>query len=110
MYCIILKGQGDQTIFFVEEDLWDWIHSDPMPGAISWFEPWPNRLQEAIKESPKGARISIGSYENDRALQVSIYVNVPFNVAEDVDMQEEINQWCVDNNVTIVDYYYGYIY
>lgn len=71
VYLIILTGQGDTEIKVVDQETWDWIKSSN-PGKPkntkknSWFDQLvPKSQLDKIGEVPY---ITIGSFENDRAL------------------------------------------
>ena len=60
-HLVVLEGGGDRDIGFVTAQQWEWIHSDPPgDGKSGW--------QEADPETKRRVTVTIGSYENDRAI------------------------------------------
>ena len=78
VYLIVLTGQGDTFIKVVDEETFEWIVSDDLgqpkgeEDASSWEDQLvPASQIEKIKEEEgeyDPLRITIGSYDNDRAL------------------------------------------
>jgi hypothetical protein len=63
-HLVILSGQGDTTISLVTPEQFAWINSPPLDdSATSWIEKDPL--------DGKRVRVTSGSYDNDRALQVN---------------------------------------
>jgi hypothetical protein len=84
VYLIRLQGGGDVDEKFVDEEAWNWIISNDMGqapedvGKGSWIDQnVPDSVMEALRKEylayglhPGGATVplTIGSWENDRAL------------------------------------------
>jgi hypothetical protein len=116
VYLIVVKGQGDEAAAVVDQETWDWIHSDPPKDlGVIWDElpTMPARVRDAIvKEGdPEGGVVTIGSHVNDRALVV-IHIEGAALYASYGDSDEEIwaKKWIRENEHTLVDRYDGMIY
>lgn len=104
MFLISLSGQGDVDLKLVTKEVWDWILT-PFNGKSSGYsEVVPKEVQdEMIKHngSVDEVFVSIGSYENDRALQapgISFWGH------------KELIEYVKNNNIEIVEEFEGYIY
>lgn len=119
IYLIVLQGQGDEYVAVVDQETWDWINSDiPQSAhdddASAWSE-WelmPVRTRNAlIANTRKGDEadplITIGSYENDRAMAVCTASGAALYDAPDV---ADAKKWVKDNGYMIVETYRGCIY
>ena len=121
-YLLVLQGQGDVEAKLVDQETWDWIHSDPErpPDNPSvWEDPnVPEALRARISKErnqglpeacqERGISISSGSWQNDRAVQAP---------ALSVD-EKEMAFWNISEafktakalSLDILDSYHGYIY
>ena len=100
-YIIDLKGHSeDRDIRVVSEATWKWIHTSAKPGESSWREKIPDGPNE---NGDKTANLTIGSYENDRALQCAA-------LASWFESTREARKWAKDNGYEIEDHYSGFIY
>lgn len=105
----MLGGQGDIEYKVVGPETWKWITS-PRPnfgnntyldeiiplGALHEFS-----LLDPQGQSNFSEQITIGSWENDRA----IYAR-----GKDFDNMKDLLDWIKQNNMTVDDEYHGCIY
>lgn len=66
LHLVVLTGQGDTTISLVTADQFEWINSPPplhSAGKSSWIEHDPS--------DNHAVNVTVGSMDNDRALQVN---------------------------------------
>lgn len=112
VYCISLSGGGDTYIYFVDEESWRWITSPPPKGLrtaghLPDTQCPPTQLKLMKLEDPDMEDfpdITIGSYENDRALACRPTEGDTFySVAVAI-------KYATKHNLNIVDDYQGYIY
>lgn len=77
VYLIVLEGQGDLNIKVVDQITWDWIVSDDLGTSESedcgsWVDTTipecQRQLIQAAGDDPNNIEITIGSYNNDRAI------------------------------------------
>jgi hypothetical protein len=114
-YVITLSGQGDTYVFFVDEEVWNWIHdrSLPMPQSVrdgiikecrtdSICGYGPEVTDDEIIEDHQDTD---GSWENDRALRA----HIAFNDAIHDSVGAAMN-WASENGVKVKESYEGYIY
>lgn len=104
MFLISLSGQGDVDLKLVTQEVWDWILTPFNGKGSSYSEVAPKEVQdEMIKHNGKvyDVSVTIGSYENDRALQapgISFWGH------------KELIEYVKNNNIEIVEEFEGYIY
>lgn len=116
---ITLDGIGEKSLFLVPEYVIEWIESPPpdFTNATTVKEPIPDDVVDHLtKEDAKYVDdltvdgqvlcpVTIGSYENDRALHVDISGELSFNTIKDV------MNYLKDNNIELSDLSYdGHIY
>lgn len=108
LYLIVLEGGGDITVALVAGSVWQWIDLPFDSSESGYYEDVPAAvLAEAAKHGsasrfPDGKlRISVGSYDNDRAMAA------PGLQFDDVESAEA---YAAANEVKIEGTYEGYIY
>lgn len=116
MGLVSLSGQGDHYFALVPQDIIDWINREDTPGRhageSAWFDDaTPPALRTALAHDTSCvngcANVTIGSYENDRAL---VAVTSEADCVKCFDSVREMTKWAADNGVEIVDEFYGCIY
>ena len=104
MFLISLSGQGDTDLKLVTQEVWDWVLT-PFNGKGSGYtETVPKAVQEEMMKhngEVYEVNVTIGSYENDRALQAP---GVSFRT------HKELIEYVKKNSVEIVEEFDGYIY
>jgi hypothetical protein len=115
VYLIVLEGQGDVSVALVDYETWEWINS-PKPesakGERAWdeFKMAPEYVQNTLmKYGDDKLIITIGSFQNDRALAASTDGAVWFQYGEYDDIQAA-KEWASVNGYDIEDEFHGYIY
>lgn len=102
VFLIVLEGQGDIDVGLVNQETWDWIHSGYNSNNHAYEEHVPQTILDAYEEKyGKKITISIGSYDNDRAIQSP---KISFSSIEEAMSHIE------KNNCTLVDEFFGCIY
>jgi len=116
LYLIDLSGAGDQYIFLVEKDVFDWINSDDTFGRVGDETSWtdtaaPDAVLAGLEsgspgsdEPGRGPYVSNGSFKNDRALQ-----SLGASVKSFHSMLEFVT-WIKENDVTLGGEFSGSIY
>lgn len=115
-YLLVLQGQGDEYATLVDKETWDWINSPPPKNRTSngWSELsiMPKWIRDACKKSGDDPCITIGSYQNDRALVASM--SEGNGIFADMDSygasEKNARQFAEENGYTIVAEYEGCIY
>jgi hypothetical protein len=101
-YLIILNGQGDTDVILAEAAAQSWI-TGPAPrfsrGAVK--EKIPATVISTHKVGSKTIEITIGSYENDRALQCP---------GDHFGSVKDALEFVKKNGHNVVDEYHGCIY
>jgi len=122
-YLIELRGGGDTYIHLVEKEVFDWVTSSEQPGRkagdSSWFETeehvpkviWDSIMKcpEANDWFPDGLDVTIGSYNNDRALHLGSTFGED-DLFPSFNTTAEMMEWVNKNNIRVVDSFAGYIY
>lgn len=98
VYLVSLTGHGDVEVGLVDKILFDWIDSDYGGESTSYMEDVP---KNSISSEPMKITVTIGSYDNDRAIMCP---KITFS------SMKEVLAYCKQNNCTIVDEYHGAIY
>ncbi|KVP39700.1 hypothetical protein [Burkholderia ubonensis] len=108
LYLVVLEGGGDINVALVAECVWQWIDLPFESQESGYYEDVPEAvLAEAEKHGRRDwfrdgkLRISIGSYDNDRA------ISAPGLQFEDV---ESAQAYAAANNIQIDGTYEGCIY
>jgi hypothetical protein len=124
VYAVCLSGQGDTYEAIVDADIWEWIVGPPKSsqkaGVFGLHQvisenSWPvdedpgvpQKVLDAIAEEDGEPDITIGSYENDRAMLVCAYDALCIYKGED---RGDARMWARDNNADIIETFEGYIY
>jgi hypothetical protein len=95
-YIVYLSDQSDRFVYIVEKPIWDWINSEAKAkDKKSWLEQIPG--------SDEFIPVTIGSFENDRALRYMGHAKIYYSLSEAVKA-------IVDNGHVLVDTYEGYCY
>lgn len=111
LYLISLHGQGDTDIRLVEKDVWDWVVSPAdFKGKSFLNEVPPQSVLDKInlqnkkwgQKQQKNVQITVGSFNNDRALLAPAYKNF-YSV-------REMTLFVGEQNIKIVDEFEGCIY
>lgn len=107
-YLIVLEGQGDTDIILANPAAEAWISKPAKFGKSCWKETIPaavlagHELDDADDDyDPRKPEITIGSYDNDRALSCP---------GEHFGSMKELMSYCSKHNITITGEYHGYIY
>lgn len=114
-YLIILTGQGDTDIRLANAEAKEWIESAPPAGHDgAWEEEIPAAVCEGqeidspdtdgegnVTYDPRKPQITIGSYDNDRALACP---GIPF------DSVRAAMRYATEHDIEIVGEYHGCIY
>lgn len=128
-YMITLTGQGDTYVKIVDQETWDWVTSkedgkvNPLDSSWDdamcplsirtkmWEEAKKDSLvYENIPDKPEDfpVHISIGSWDNDRAIMaLAVIIN---GKEASFDGVLEAMRWCQKNNIMPLEEYKGYIY
>lgn len=105
-YLVILSGGGDTSIALIDQQGWDWIHSDPQPYG-SWKEAVPGSNPEDFDENDGTngvVSVTCGSYDNDRAMAFGL------TMCGGWDSVRDVMEHCINEGLEIVDEYHGYLY
>lgn len=112
-YLIELTGQGDLQMALVTQEVWDWINS-PMPAGLreagGMLDP---ATPECVRLSNDnyGAYITIGSWENDRALAAaSSDAGAIMDFYDSPRAEGQFRKEIEEAGYEIADEYHGYIY
>lgn len=75
-YLLTLTGGGDTILALVDLELWTWVQRRDTPGrtarASGWYDTEvPRRVVEAMAATGDRVHLTIGSFQNDRALYAS---------------------------------------
>ena len=110
VYLVLLTNYEDEQCCMVDKETMDWIHS-PRPvfinnGAYENFPPNLAKVYEENEEDTKGAYVSSGSCENDRAMYCR---SIPEHYDETSDLETVLEQFQQAGD-TIVGVYVGSIY
>ena len=102
VFLIVLEGQGDVDVGLVNQETWNWIHSDYKSEDNSYKEDIPQSILDTYDDN-YGTKInvSIGSFDNDRALQSP---KISFSSIKDA------MSYIQENNCKLVDEFFGCIY
>ena len=83
VYLIHLTGQGDVEVAFVNKEVFDWINSTDKGqapadrGKSGWYDQTvPKFVSDRLPSDERGVFLTIGSFNNDRALAVIGLKNV----------------------------------
>jgi hypothetical protein len=108
LYLVVLEGGGDISVALVAESVWDWIDLPFESAQSGYYESIPPAvLAEAEKHGRLDwfkdgqLRISVGSFDNDRAMAAP---GLEFDDVEDAEA------YAARHKVTIAGTYEGYIY
>ncbi len=108
LYLVALDGGGDLQVTLVTQAVWDWIDLPFGSPDSSYCEAVPPAVLEEAKRHGTESyfkdgtmRITVGSYDNDRAL---------FAPGRQFDDVEDAHEYAKENKVDIVDTYEGFIY
>jgi hypothetical protein len=108
LYLVVLEGGGDIQVTLVNKAVWDWIDLPFDSLESGYYEAVPQAvLDEARRHDSESyfkdgtMRVTVGSYDNDRAL---------FAPGRRFDEVDEAHEYAKANNVDIVDTYEGCIY
>lgn len=72
VHIILLSGMGDEYVYLVNDELWDWVQSDDRgreganPEAMSWRDSIAPQLAYGDDELPP--YLSANGFQNDRAM------------------------------------------
>jgi len=110
-YMITCIGQGDTEITIVDQETWDWIFS-PWPKTLKGKNSGEDIVPKAVLKKMRKwyeddsfkPEITIGSYENDRALQA------PSVNGEKFYSMKDALKFIKDKKIKIADSHEGYIY
>lgn len=100
-YLIVLRGQGDTAVTLAEAAAKQWIERPPKPGKTGWKEKIPTAVIANHNPDYKTAEVTIGSYDNDRAL---------YCPGDSFDTVKAAFDFAKKNGHNIIDEYHGYIY
>jgi hypothetical protein len=117
-YLVVLEGQGDAYVLLIDQATWDWINSDipeSAKGEGEWDETFlaPEAVRKAHAEYGDGVSITIGSYQNDRALaatEAALWTNHLGDASDVTDDIQYARRWAKDNGYEIRDTFNGGIY
>lgn len=107
MYLLVLQGGGDENIRLVNSTIWNWVISD-YQYYENGYEPLSKEVLSEFKKYNKEKRlqngcilVSSGSFDNDRAI-----------LAPGMEFASltEAFSYAKENDINIVDEYYGNIY
>lgn len=117
-YVVILREiGGEKTIKFIDKETWDWIHS-PCPKFTqgSAYDVVPmnvlNRIKANCPDDDYGPNddsvlITIGSYENNRAIYAPSITGWPVFCGY---LISPAKQWANNNNIRVLGFYDGVMY
>src|SRR3954464_14699658 len=101
LYLLVMEGQGDTHTKLVTENVWNWIMRRDTPGRENGKSGWidtaaPESVVKAVKEDNEDVFVTIGSYQNDRAL-FARGEEVPFDEYGDSDGPDNAREWAQKN-------------
>ena len=114
VYCIELEGQGDKEIKLVSKEVFNWINSRNLgrPDGCNdsgWIDQIaPQEVKDYQAKNDGEVYITIGSYDNDRALLAP-----PLTIGEVEAIffhTRELVDFCKSHDCDIIDTFEGCIY
>lgn len=110
-YLLVLAGGGDKSVTVITEEYWAWITRKDTPGRVGTESGWldtacPPAMVTSL--APERTWVTVGSFENDRALWVSNCRDVPG--IDTFDTVHEALDFVKSKGLTLKNEYHGYIY
>lgn len=104
---IHLSGGGDSRLFLVPEEVYDWIERTDTPGREGDASSWEDTAApQCVLDEVEYVWVTIGSYENDRALCASCVEAFPH-----FDSHGALREYLAENpEIEVVGEYHGMIY
>lgn len=99
-FLIVLTGSEDIDVRLVNAAAEEWLGLDGHPTKSGWRETIPPAVMEGFR-GRKTAEITIGSFENDRALQCP---------GEHFDSIVALVKHCRDHDIELIGEFIGFIY
>lgn len=114
VYMLVMQGGGDTEVKVVTKVIWDWVINPERPGrkgaATDWLDTsTPESVKMRLSIDGNSWRVTIGSYENDRAL-LACGIDVLYESYGDVSDIVQAVEWIKDNGHTLDETWEGCIY
>lgn len=118
MASVTLDGINEKDIFLLPLNVFKWIQ-EPSPtfnGQVNVYEVIPSDVVEYLRkhdtrfvddlmrDGKPSVQLSVSTYENDRALYLNVCRETSFHGIRD------LLRYCSENDIEIVNEYYGGIY